>query len=125
MSREPSGLPSIVRPVSDVISEYRAGITGINTTYDISEGGILGLANERERRGKFPEAIDIDKFVAELYPKSYDAQNALGGALSKSGDNAGAIAAYRKSIELNPRISDDDKKAAETAEKAIAQLTGH
>ena len=113
------------RSVSDVIREYRSGMTAIAAAYDISEVGLLGLASERERRGKFSEAVDIDKFVAELYPRSYDAQNALGGALTRWGDSQGAIAAYKKSLELNPRVSDDDRKAAEAAEKAIALLSGH
>lgn len=113
------------RPVSDVLREYRARMSALDKTYDISEGGILGLARERSNRGQIPEAIDIIKFTADLFPKSYDAQNELGDALGKSGDKTAAIAAYTKSLELNPRMTNDDRKAAEAAEAAIARLAGH
>ena len=46
-------------------------------------------------------------------------------ALKKSGDNPGAVMAYRKSLDLNPRVSADDKAAAAVAEKAVAELNGH
>lgn len=113
------------RPVSDVVKQYRAGLSSIEKTYDISEGGILGLAGERSNRRKFTEAIDLIRFAADLFPKSYDAQSALGATLAKSGDKAGAITAYKQSLALNPRVTDDDKKAAEAAEKAISDLAGH
>jgi hypothetical protein len=113
------------RPVSDVVKHYRTSMATIEKTYDISEGGILGLASERSNKGKFSEATDIIGFAADLFPKSYDVQLALGETLEKSGDKPGAIAAYMKSLERNPRVTDDDRKAAETAEKAIARLGGH
>ena len=113
------------RSATSVVAAYRRDIPGISAGYELGEGALLGVATERARNGKFTEAVDVARFVADLYPKSYDAQNALGEALVKSGDTAGAIAAYKKSLELNPRVSEDDMKAAETAEKAIAQLGGH
>lgn len=113
------------RPVSEVIRQYRAGMSGIDKTYDVSEGAILGLAGERSSKGKFSEAIDILRLATDLLPKSYDAQSALGATLAKSGDKAGAITAYKQSLALNPRVTDDDKKAAEAADKAISDLAGH
>lgn len=107
------------------VESLRKNLVGASKQYDVSEGGMLGLARQRQSRGKLPEAIAIIRLISELHPKSYDAQKALGDALAKSDDKAGAIAAYKKSLELNPRVSDDDKKAAEAAEKAIAELTGH
>lgn len=111
--------------VSDVVNAYRAGMSRLEDTYDVSEGGMLGLARERLTRGTVQEAIDIIRFTADLFPKSYDAQNELGNALSKAGDKPAAIAAYTKSLELNPRMTNDDRKAAEAAEVAIASLSGH
>ncbi|HUQ46912.1 MAG TPA: tetratricopeptide repeat protein [Gemmatimonadaceae bacterium] len=127
--------PSLVQVLTDsiqtngrltnAIAALRKNVEGTLAEYDVSEGGMLGLARQHANRGKLPEAIAIIRLAVELDPKSYDAHNALGETLGKSGDTAGAIAAYRKSLRLNPRVSDDDKKAAEAAEKAIAQLTAH
>ena len=113
------------RPVNAVLSSYRRNIASITKGYDLAEGGILSLANERSRRGKTDEGIAIARFDAELHPKSYDAQMTLGSLLAKAGDSKGSVDAYRKSLELNPRISADDKAAAEEAEKAIAKSDSH
>jgi hypothetical protein len=113
------------RSATEVVGEYRRDMAGLFSSYDVSEGALLGVANERASHSKFSEAVDVSRFVADLYPRSYDAQMALASTLSKSGNNAGAVAAYRKSLELNPRVSDEDKKAAEAAEKAITELSAH
>jgi len=113
------------RPIADVTRAYRNAGDRVATHYDVSEGGILSLAAERAARGKIADALAIINLDAELHPKSYDAQMALGTALKKSGDNPGAVMAYRKSLDLNPRVSADDKAAAAVAEKAVAELNGH
>lgn len=113
------------RSASDVIREYRRDTVAIARGYDVSEGALLGVASERANHGRYSEAVDVARFVADLYPGSYDAQIALGSALGKSGDKASAVVAYNKSLELNPRVTNDDRKAAESAEKAIAQLMEH
>jgi TolB protein len=113
------------RAISDVIEQYRAGISGIEKSYDVSEGALLGLADERLKKGKYTEAADVAGLATDVFPKSYDAQAALGEALARSGDKTGAITAYKRSLERNPRVTDDDKKAAEAADKAINELAGH
>ncbi|MEO7368681.1 MAG: hypothetical protein ABIZ36_12030 [Gemmatimonadaceae bacterium] len=113
------------RSVADVIRTLRKGGATTVAGYDLAEGGILALADDRATHGTIADAIDIIRFDIELHPTSYDARMALGSALRKSGDSAAAISAYRKSLELNPRYSSGEKKDAEAAEKAIAELGAH
>lgn len=113
------------RPIGEVIQALRKGGTAAVAGYDLAEGGILALADDRATHGKIGDAINIIRLDVDLHPTSYDAQMALGAALRKSGDLTGAVAAYRKSLELNPRSTAGEKKAAEDADKAIAESGGH
>lgn len=113
------------RPVADVIRTLRKGGATAIAGYDIAESGILAVADDRATHGTIADAIDIIRFDMDLHPTSYDAQMALGSALRKSGDTAGSVLAYRKSLELNPRTSAGEKKDAEDAEKAISELGAH
>ncbi|MEP6509942.1 MAG: hypothetical protein ABJC63_17070, partial [Gemmatimonadales bacterium] len=113
------------RPVADVIRNLRRGGATAVAGYDLAEGGILAVADDRATHGTLADAIDIIRFDTGLHPTSYDARMALGSALRKSGDTAGAVVAYRKSLEFNPRNTAGEKKDAEDAEKAIAEMSGH
>lgn len=113
------------RPVADVIRNLRKGGATAVAGYDLAEGGILAVADDRATHGTLADAIDIIRFDIELHPTSYGARMALGSALRKSGDMAGSVVAYRKSLDLNPRTSAGEKKDAEDAEKAIADLGAH
>jgi len=48
----------------------------------------------------YPKAIAIFRLNAELYPASANPYDSLGEALEGSGDKPGAIAAYKKSVEV-------------------------
>src|SRR5262249_10341931 len=48
----------------------------------------------------YPKAIAVFRLNTQLYPNSANTYDSLGEALEKSGDNAGAIAMYKKSIEI-------------------------
>jgi len=113
------------RPIAPVVRAYKRSGAGSAAEYDIAEGGILALAEDRATHGTIADAIEIIRFDIELHPVSYDAQMALGAALRKSGDAAGSAVAYKKSLELNARTTAGEKKDAEEAEKAIAELGAH
>ena len=67
-----------------------------NAEIDLSEGRAALLKGElQEAESKFEHAI-------KLQPKSFAAQHFLGIALEREGNAEGAIAAYKKAIELNP-----------------------
>ena len=48
----------------------------------------------------YPRAIAVFRLNTQLYPNSANTYDSLGEALEKSGDTAGAIAAYKKAIEI-------------------------
>ena len=73
-------------------------------------------------------ALDIMKLNAAFYPSSANAQDSLGDAYVASGDNASAVTAARKTLEL---LAADTKETAErkalirkSAEDKIARLSG-
>jgi hypothetical protein len=55
-----------------------------------------------------PTELAIARLRAELFPRSYRAQWALGEALGGAGDFAGAIAAFEAVKAINPRVRDAD-----------------
>jgi len=48
----------------------------------------------------YPKAIAVFRLNTQLYPGSANTYDSLGEALEKSGDTAGAIAAYKKCVEI-------------------------
>ena len=90
------------------------------TRYDVSEFGLVGIAIEQTARGHAADAVTLLNMTTAAFPRSYNAYLALGDAYRKLSDEPGAIAAYRKSLELNPRTTDGEKRDADRAEKAIA-----
>ena len=67
-----------------------------NAALDIAEG------RAARDRGAPDQAIEKFRHAAQLQPDSADAHQFLGAALEKAGDTEGAVAAYRKTLELNP-----------------------
>ncbi len=55
------------------------------------------------RQKKIPEAVAIFKLNTELYPDAWNTYDSLGEAYMTNGDKDLAIAAYKKSLALNPQ----------------------
>jgi tetratricopeptide (TPR) repeat protein len=67
-----------------------------NSDLDIAEGrAALDQGDLNQAATKFKHALTLE-------PKSSDAEHFLGAVLEKQGDAEGALAAYRKTLELNP-----------------------
>ncbi len=70
--------------------------------YDFSEAGLNRFGYRLlEREDKSP-AIELFRFVVEIYPNSANAYDSLGEAYMESGNKKLAIANYEKSLQLNP-----------------------
>ena len=67
-----------------------------NSDLDIAEG------RAALDKGDLDEAATKFKHALTLEPKSSDAEHLLGVVLERRGDAEGALAAYRKTLELNP-----------------------
>ncbi len=59
---------------------------------------------------KLDEAIKCFELNTKNYPTSFNAFDSLGDGYSAKGDKVKAIAAYKKSIEINPNIEETQKK---------------
>lgn len=70
------------------------------------EGGINDVANRLAVQHRRSDAIAVLRFNASLFPDSYLAPYFLGEALLTAGDTAGAVAAYRKSVENDEEMMD-------------------
>jgi tetratricopeptide (TPR) repeat protein len=53
-------------------------------------------------RGRVEDAVVLFQANARLYPESANVHDSLGEALAAAGDREGAIASYRRSLELDP-----------------------
>lgn len=59
---------------------------------------------------KLDEAINIFELNTKNYPTSFNAFDSLGDGYSAKRDKVKAIAAYKKSIEINPNVLETQKK---------------
>lgn len=85
-----------------------------NSDLDIAEGrAALDQGDLNEAATKFKHALMLE-------PKSSDAEHFLGVVLEKQGDAEGALAAYRKTLELNP----GDVSARERVEALSGEKSG-
>lgn len=55
--------------------------------------------------GRTKEALEVLKLVASLFPQSGNAHDSLAEALAANGDKAGALAEYRRALQLDPKNS--------------------
>jgi len=85
-----------------------------NSDLDIAEGrAALDKGDLNVAATKFKHALLLE-------PKSSDAEHFLGVVLERQGDAAGALAAYRKTLELNP----GDVSARERVEALSGEKSG-
>jgi predicted alpha/beta superfamily hydrolase len=59
---------------------------------------------------KINEAIKFFELNTQDYPNSFNAFDSLGDGYAAKGDKEKAIAAYKKSIEINPNVEETQKK---------------
>ena len=71
-----------------------------------SESKINAVANELSTSGQVPQAIEVLRTNAQLFPRSFLAPYWLAEAQLAAGDTAAAIANYRKSVANDPAMLD-------------------
>lgn len=87
--------------------------------YDVGEGALAALADERGQRAHRADAVVLHEAIVALYPASHRALARLGDAHRAAGDTATAIATWRRALAANPRATDDERRAAEELERRI------
>jgi glyoxylase-like metal-dependent hydrolase (beta-lactamase superfamily II) len=69
---------------------------------DFGEAGLNRFGYQLLGRGDKTAAVELFRFIVELYPNSANAHDSLGEAFMESGDRERAIANYEKSLQLDP-----------------------
>jgi tetratricopeptide (TPR) repeat protein len=122
-------LQKLVRSYSKGINDEQAFKESLNQTVDQVQASFDASIEKKYaatrnalKRPKFDSAPELDdlKKMAESNADSFPVQVALGQALAKAGDNAGAIAALERAATLMPKATGDDnpnKMIAAIAEK--------
>ncbi len=81
-----------------VVAKFRAANPGFKPDeHELNDWGYRLMGFGKPRSG-----LAVLKLTAELYPASGNAFDSLGEAYAANGDKAAAIAAYRKSLALDP-----------------------
>lgn len=75
---------------------------GSNSDFNVSELGINDFGYQLMQQGHNEVALTIFKLNMELYPNSWNTYDSYGDALLKLNRKTEAIAAFKKSLELNP-----------------------
>jgi cellulose synthase operon protein C len=124
-------LQALVRSYSKGISDEQAfkeilnqSFAQVQASFDAAIEKKYAATRNALKRPKFDGAPELDdlKKMAETNADSFAVQIALGQALEKAGDHAGAIAALERAAMLMPRATGDDNPNAMIA--AIAEKQG-
>jgi CubicO group peptidase (beta-lactamase class C family) len=75
----------------------------------VAENRFNQLGYEAMQKKDYAKSIAIFRINTELYPDSANTYDSLGEALEASGDKAGAIAMYKKCIEVAAKMGDVDQ----------------
>ncbi len=85
---------------SALAKESRIGATAEPTYSDAYRE--LGIAQNKRDQGEFPRAGEESlRRAVRLAPDDFDAWASLGGVLRRAGDDAGAVEAYEKAVEVS------------------------
>jgi dienelactone hydrolase len=87
--------------------------------FKLDEDVMIRWAYDLMEKDHLPEAIDLFKLNAQVFPGSWNAYDSLGEAYMKVGQKQLAIDNYKKSLELNP-ANDDAKEKLMMLETAPA-----
>jgi len=90
------------------------------TDYDVAEGALGGLVDERLARRDPAGAVALQSALTSLLPSSHRALARLGDLQRAAGDSAAALASYRKALDANPRRTRADSAAADAVQRKLA-----
>jgi len=87
---------------------------------DVTENPISALGDDRLQKKRFTDAVALYTLATTFFPRSYRALGRLGDAQRAAGDSSGALASYRRALEVNPRATEADRAAAAAIERKIS-----
>ena len=93
---------------------------GLLADIDVTENPVSALGDDRVQRKRFADAVALHTLATTFFPRSYRALGRLGDAQRAAGDSTGALATYRRALDVNPRATEADRAAAAAIERKIS-----
>lgn len=91
------------QPIAEVVNFIKQErMKGSNSDYNVSELGINSFGYALMQQGHDEDALTILKLNTQFYPNSWNTFDSYGDILLKLDRKQEAIAAFKKSLELNP-----------------------
>lgn len=98
------------KDIQSAVSQYYDLKANSPDKYNFKESQLNSLGYTLLQAGKNKEAIEILKLNKESYPNSANVYDSLGEACMIDGNNELAIENYQKSLELDPKNTNAQKK---------------
>jgi hypothetical protein len=102
--------------LDDLKAHYTKFGAGLGVTMLPPEGVVNEFGYQYLQTNNFDAAIKVFQFNTVQYPQSANVWDSLGEAYLKAKDKEHALAAYKRSLELNPN-NENAKRAIEAIEK--------
>jgi tetratricopeptide (TPR) repeat protein len=90
---------------------------GSKSEYNLTEREINSIGYSLKGQKRMQEALAVFKLNTEFYPGGYNTWDSLGECLLETGKEKEGLAAYKKSLELNPKNTNAQKILAERIKK--------
>jgi tetratricopeptide (TPR) repeat protein len=90
--------------VIELIKKEKAA--GVRSVYNVTESAVNIFGYELVAVGRDKDALQVFLLNTELYPKGFNTFDSLGECLMRLGRKREGLAAYKKSLALNPGNSD-------------------
>jgi hypothetical protein len=107
------------RSAADVAAMLGAWRDAGLTQYDVAEGQLGGIVDERLSRAQPAGAVALQGAIASLFPSSHRALARLGDVQRAVGDSTAATASYQKALAANPRRTRADSTAADAVQRKL------
>jgi len=96
--------------VDQALAQYHQLKVTQPTVYKFEEDQLNSLGYQLINSHKYQEAVRILRLNTEVYPQSANTWDSLGEAYMNAGDKEQAIANYQKSLQLNPKNANAQKR---------------
>jgi hypothetical protein len=117
MAADMNAVDAVVRKV-----EAQWGSFGLDASVILPEANINSLGYTLLQRKEYDKAIRAFQYCLVRFPKSFNAHDSLAEAYMTMGDKANAIQYYERAVELNPGVSDFEKRTLQNSKDKLREL---
>jgi tetratricopeptide (TPR) repeat protein len=97
---------------------------GLDASSILPEAQINAMGYNMIQRKMYDKAVEILLYNVKRFPKSFNAHDSLAEAYTAMGDKANAINYYKLAVELNPGVSDFEKRVLQNSKDKLGELEG-